>query len=100
MRLSGRGVRLPSGEFFCILLFADDIIIASNLEADLLILKNIKELWCRDFGMKISATKSSIIATDADISCTLIDLISGETDYLGIVNHYKYLGIVYSIFHH
>ena len=94
MRLSGRGVRLPSGELVYILLFADDIIIVSNLEADLLILKSIIELWCRDFGMKISATKSSIIATDVDISCTIVDLISGETDYLGIVNHYKYLGIV------
>ena len=94
MRLSSQGTQLPSGELVYISLFADDIIIISNTETDLLALKSILELWCRDFEIKISATKSNIISLDTDISCMIADLISEETDYLGIVNHYKYLGIV------
>ena len=44
--------------------------------------------------MQIFAAKPNIISSDADIRCTISDLTSGETDCLGMVNHYKYLGIV------
>ena len=81
--MSGRGTQLPSGELVNILLFADDKIIISNSEVDLLALKR-----------KISAAKSSIISPDSGISCRISDLTSRETDCLGMVNHYKFLGMV------
>ena len=82
MRLSSQGTQLPSGELVYISLFADDIIIISNSEVDLLALKSILKLWCKDFGMKISAEKSNIISPDVNISCMLSDLSLGETDCL------------------
>ena len=69
------------------LVFADDMIIISNLEDDLMVLKSILELWCRDFRMKISAEKSNILSPDPDIRCRVSDITLGETDCLGMVNH-------------
>ena len=94
MKRSGLGVRLPSGELVNILLFADDIIILADNPEDLLSMKSILEQWCRDFRMKISAAKTSVITPDTDLECLITDLISGEVDVIEHVSHYKYLGIL------
>ena len=93
MKLSGVGTRLPSGELVNVLLFADDIILSSSPD-DLLLLKGVLELWCKDFRMSVSASKSKIISPSDDLVCVLADLITGESDILELVSNYKYLGVV------
>ena len=63
MKRSGLGVRLLSGELVNILLFADDIIILAESPDDLLAMKSILEQGCKDFRMKISAAKTSVITS-------------------------------------
>ena len=94
MRQSGVGSRQPSREQVNILLFADDIIILGMSALDLEILKLILERWCTDFKIKVSPSKTKIISPSTDLVCFLKVLLSGETDCMELVSHYKHLGVV------
>ena len=94
MRESGIGPRLPSGELVNILLFADNIIILGTSTSDLDVLKSILENWCKDFKMMISPSKTKLITPSMDLACFITDLLSGDSDCLGLVSNYKYLGVV------
>ena len=77
-----------------ILLYADDIALVCNTEADLQCMLDKVHSWCRKWRMKINRSKTSVIhfrkqsepKTDAHFKC-------GEDD-IDIVPEYKYLGCI------
>ena len=93
MRESGIGARLPDGSIVNILLFADDIIILGRTTGELEQLRGILERWCEDFRMTVSAAKTNVITPDKDYVCQLNDRITKESEIIGHVSSYKYLGI-------
>ena len=93
MRESGIGARLPDGSIVNILLFADDIIILGRTTGELEQLRGILEGWCEDFRMTVSAAKTNVISPDKDYVCQLNDRITKESEIIGHVSSYKYLGI-------
>ena len=93
MRTAGVGVRLESGVFVNVLLFADDIILISNSPETLNQLKDILETWCLDFRMKISISKTKLITSLEDLECALQDPETMESEIVEHVSNYKYLGV-------
>ena len=93
MRTSGIGARLPDGSIVNILLFADDIIILGRTTDELEQLRGILEGWCEDFRMAVSAAKTNVISPDKDYVCQLNDRSTKESEIIGHVSSYKYLGI-------
>jgi len=93
MRAAGVGVRLESGVYVNILLFADDIILIANSPETLNQLKDILESWCLDFRMKISINKTKIITSLDDLECALQDPETLESEIVEHVSNYKYLGV-------
>ena len=93
MRASGLGARLPDSSLVNILLFADDIIILGRTPDELERLREILEVWCKDFRMKVSAAKTNFISPDKEYTCQLHDHITQESNIIECVNSYKYLGV-------
>ena len=69
MRASGFGARLPDGSLVNILLFAYDIIILGRTPDELERLREILEVWCKDFRIKVSAAKTNFISPDKEYTC-------------------------------
>ena len=93
MRAAGVGVRLESGVFVNILLFADDIILIAISPDSLDRLKNVMETWCLDFKMKISISKTKIITSLEDLECSFQDPETMESEIVEHVSNYKYPGV-------
>ena len=77
----------------CILLYADDIVILAENEAQLQLLLNFTDTWCKNWKMKINRDKTKVVHYRKKSTPR-----SNQSFFLGdcdieIVDKYKYLGI-------
>ena len=89
----GVGVRLPSGELVCVLLFADDIVLIAISLPDLDILKTSLERWSLAAKMTISIPKTNVVTPVSDYVCVISNASTDSHDVVSNVANYKYLGI-------
>ena len=76
-----------------ILLFADDIIILGRTTDEIEQLRGILVGWCEFFQMTVSAAKTNVISPHKDYVCQLQDRLCKESEIIGHVSLYMYLGI-------
>ena len=91
------GVNLD-GVNVSILLYADDIVLISNDEKSLQKMLDFTNEWCKKWRMAINVDKTQIVhfrRTDRDK--TQFNFTFGINE-LKIVNHYKYLGVIFDQF--
>ena len=90
----GKGVSIDNGEQICILLYADDVVLLAENEADLQSMLNVLSGWCEENRMTVNNTKSKIVHyRSSAVRCTKY-VFSCSSSSLEIVDRYVYLGLV------
>ena len=90
----GKGVSIDNGEQICILLYADDVVLLAENEADLQSMLNVLSGWCEENCMTVNNTKSKIVHyRSSAVPCTKY-VFSCSSSSPEIVDRYVYLGLV------
>ncbi|MES9880789.1 MAG: reverse transcriptase family protein [Sedimenticola sp.] len=95
IRALGKGVRIDD-DIVSILLFADDVVLIAESEADLQAMLNELGDWCVRNAMNINPTKSNIVQF-RNPSVMISDFIFNVNgNVVSYASQYKYLGLVLS----
>ncbi len=77
-----------------ILLYAEDIVLLAENEADLRCMIDKLHEWCKKWRMKVNEPKTNIVHfRNKDTHCTNVCFTLGE-NVLNKVEKYKYLGVI------
>ena len=94
----GKGVPFDN-EKLSILLYADDVVLLAETEADLQIMLKVLYKWCTKWRLEINDTKTQIIHfRNSSKPRTSFQFYCGD-QLLKTVPQYKYLGLVFNEFH-
>ena len=89
----GLGLEFDSKKV-CILLFADDIVILGDNEAQMQTLLNFIGEWCKKWKLKINKDKTKIVHFRNKRTKVTDKKFYIEGDEIELIERYKYLGIV------
>ena len=90
---SGIGIDLDEGLLVSVLLYADDIVLLADSEADLQSLLNIVHSWCSRWRLEVNLLKTNIMHVrkkQTPRGLFEFKLGNGRVDYCA---EYKYLGV-------
>ena len=92
LKEAGIGIALDS-DLICILLYADDIVLLANSEADLQLLLDIVHSWCSKWRLEVNLLKTNVMhVRKAGKSRTKKIFKFGNCD-VTLCDQYRYLGI-------
>ena len=92
LKLLGLGINIGNNIKICILMYADDIILLANTEAELQSLLLALETWCKQWQLSVNIDKTNILHfRNRQNPQTLFKFIYNQNELLKVSN-YKYQG--------
>ncbi len=93
LKALGLGIDVSDQEKLCILLYADDVVLLADSEADLQLMLTFLDEWCNSNYMSINTTKSNVVHFRPKSSERTRFQFSCGSFSLSVTDRYIYLGL-------